>query len=228
MENNRTIPHPDRPEFKLGKGPYRFLHKNLKVMPNEYGKGLYVVGEKIKKGEVTWYSPDDAENKDVCLSWKEAMELPEVERDFFLTYAYSDENNNLVAPLNQEGLDDDYTYYLNHSCNPNGVGIDFVTTVAERDIEVGEQMTADYGTFNAPPPPEYLEAASKYLVKKCLCGSPNCRGIFGFGAAAYRNPEFRKRYKTNMVPQLMKLIIEEFPEEKDLYISWLKENDLSN
>ena len=62
---------------------------------------------------------------------------------------------------------------INHSCDPNtGVrnndrgGYDFV---ALRDIELGEEITFDYGTT------EYVSVA----VAACLCGTARCRGRSG-------------------------------------------------
>lgn len=56
--------------------------------------------------------------------------------------------------------------FLNHSCNPTA-GMRGVTLIAIRDIKEGEEITADYSTFEGDHRWEML----------CSCGHANCRGV---------------------------------------------------
>jgi|SRR3989344_9342414 len=58
--------------------------------------------------------------------------------------------------------------YLNHSCNPNAARKpgDMFGFVALREIEPGEEITADYSL---------LEANPYWKMEQCGCGSTNCR-----------------------------------------------------
>lgn len=53
--------------------------------------------------------------------------------------------------------------FLNHSCRPNTRVEDQIYVFATRDIEPGEELTADYRTFNLVPE-----------GKKCWCAEPLC------------------------------------------------------
>jgi uncharacterized protein len=58
----------------------------------------------------------------------------------------------------------DHARFLNHSCDPTCLAPGFDFEIAIRDIQLGEEMTDDYGTLN-------LEDEMS-----CHCGSANCRG----------------------------------------------------
>jgi hypothetical protein len=57
-----------------------------------------------------------------------------------------------------EGID-----YLNHNCKPNARVEDQLYVYADRDIEAGEEITADYRTFNLVP-----------QGIRCWCPEPLC------------------------------------------------------
>jgi hypothetical protein len=52
----------------------------------------------------------------------------------------------LLPMWEPEGVD-----YLNHSCRPNARVEDQLYVYADRDIAPGEEITADYRTFNLVP-----------------------------------------------------------------------------
>jgi hypothetical protein len=60
--------------------------------------------------------------------------------------------------------------YLNHSCDANTWLSDEVTLTARRDIEPGEEITLDQGTWN-------IEDAYIEDREPCSCGAKNCRGM---------------------------------------------------
>ena len=49
----------------------------------------------------------------------------------------------------REGAEEDPTYFLNHSCDPNTWMDDEVTVAASRIIGAGEELTIDYAMFEA-------------------------------------------------------------------------------
>jgi hypothetical protein len=74
--------------------------------------------------------------------------LPALAQDFFRHYAY--------RPLADEGvwyLNGDFAKFMNHSDHPNIQSTSDATgghDVALRDIEIGEELTADYREFEDP------------------------------------------------------------------------------
>jgi hypothetical protein len=64
----------------------------------------------------------------------------------------------LLPMWEPEGVD-----YLNHSCRPNARVEEQLYVYADRDIEPGEEITADYRTFNLVP-----------QGIRCWCEDPQC------------------------------------------------------
>ncbi|KAI1339236.1 SET domain-containing protein [Xylariaceae sp. FL0016] len=67
--------------------------------------------------------------------------------------------------------------FVNHSCSPNSRMVKWIVSgqprmalfAGDRDIMTGEELTYDYK----------FDPFSAKNVQKCLCGSPNCRGVLG-------------------------------------------------
>lgn len=67
--------------------------------------------------------------------------------------------------------------FVNHSCSPNSRMIKWIVSgqprmalfSGDRPIMTGEELTYDYN----------FDPFSAKNVQKCLCGSPNCRGVLG-------------------------------------------------
>lgn len=60
---------------------------------------------------------------------------------------------------------DNYSYYINHSCDSN-CGMNGLTkVVARRDIKAGEELTIDYALFED----------CDWMLDNCLCGEKSCR-----------------------------------------------------
>ncbi len=108
------------------------------VIKEVEGKGLGLfAAEHIPAGTVTW---EYNEMFDPSYTEDQFQSLPEVARDWFMTYAYYDHVRNYYV------LCADNERYINHSENPN---IDATPDreVAARDIQVGEEMTNDYTAY---------------------------------------------------------------------------------
>lgn len=91
---------------------------------------------------------------------------------------------------------EDRGYCINHSCDPNTWMKDAVTVIAKRDIENGEEITADYVLW---------EADENYVAKwECKCGSSLCRKrITG---KDWKMSELQERYSQHFSPLLNKRI----------------------
>ena len=87
-------------------------------------------------------------------------------------------------------------YFINRSCDPNMWMQDAFTFIARRDIQTGEEITADYALFEADP-----NFVSKW---KCRCHSPLCRErVTG---EDWRLRELQERYRGHLSPLLNKRI----------------------
>lgn len=73
-----------------------------------------------------------------------------------------DHDTVLDLPPNSE-----FEAYVNHSCDPNVYIDGQIVFRALRDIEPGEFLTVDYGTFML---------TRKDPIPECRCGSDKCRG----------------------------------------------------
>jgi SET domain-containing protein len=96
--------------------------------------------------------------------------------------------------IEERGSDDGY--FINHSCDPNLWMKDAFTLTARRDIQAGEEITADYILW---------EADEDYIAKwVCHCGSPQCRKkVTG---QDWRNPTLQAVYRNHFSPLLNKRI----------------------
>ncbi len=106
-----------------------------------------------------------------------------------------DDDLYIAGPPDTELADSDL---MNHSCDPNTWMDDEVTISARRDIEPGEEVTADYALWVAYPGYETIE--------DCHCGSPQCRHkVMGDD---WQLTELQDRYKGHFPPYLQRRINE--------------------
>ncbi len=95
-----------------------------------------------------------------------------------------------------EDRGDDDGYFINHSCNPNCWMDGPYNLISMRDIDVGEELTADYALWEARP--DYI---SKW---KCKCGSAICRErVTG---KDWMNKTLQNKYEGHFTPLINKLI----------------------
>jgi hypothetical protein len=87
---------------------------------------------------------------------------------------------------------------LNHSCDANAWLADEVTLVARRDIEPGEEITMDQGTWN------YDVAEYTVEFEDCTCGAPNCR--VRLTENDWQLPEVQTAYKGHFHPIVQAMI----------------------
>ncbi len=95
----------------------------------------------------------------------------------------------LGAALDEAESPDDF---MNHSCHPNIWMQDEVTLVARRDIEAGEELTADYAMWSTDP--EWV------MHRQCNCGSSLCRkSVTGND---WMLEELQRRYRGRFSPYI--------------------------
>ncbi|HEV8368743.1 MAG TPA: SET domain-containing protein-lysine N-methyltransferase [Pyrinomonadaceae bacterium] len=100
---------------------------------------------------------------DVVLRWDTTHTMP---RDKVLSL--SEEERRYTHPLDEQRsmIVQPPERFVNHSCSNNTEVRNFCD-VAIRRIEVGEEITSDYGSDGSG------------MSFKCQCGSENCRGMIG-------------------------------------------------
>ncbi|AEO54989.1 hypothetical protein MYCTH_2298281 [Thermothelomyces thermophilus ATCC 42464] len=86
--------------------------------------------------------------------------------------------------------------FVNHSCSPNCRMIKWIVAgqprmalfAGDRPIMTGEELTYDYN----------FDPFSAKNVQKCLCGSPNCRGVLGPKPKEVKTPKPAKEEKKSV------------------------------
>jgi hypothetical protein len=102
-------------------------------------------------------------------------------------------------------IDDDWFYAgpphrepgdsINHSCTPTGGPRNATQIVALRDIEIGEELTFDYGTTDGGDYDEF----------ECACASQQCRShVTG---RDWRRSDLRERHGATFSPYLLRRMI---------------------
>lgn len=112
----------------------------LKFISKEVGYGV-VATDFIPAGTITWaldkldreFSPTDFQN------------LEPIYQNILDTYTFRNSNGNFVLCW-------DYGRYVNHSFNSNCLSTAYDFEIAVRDIQIGEQLTDDYGYLNIMKP----------------------------------------------------------------------------
>ncbi len=115
-------------------------HIELKFISKDIGYGV-VATQFIPAGTITWildkldreFSPADFDN------------LEPIYQNILNTYTYRNNKGNLVLCW-------DHGRYVNHSFNSNCLSTAYDFEIVIRDIQVGEQLTDDYGYLNISAP----------------------------------------------------------------------------
>ena len=104
-----------------------------------HGVGCFAE-EKIKKGQVIWILD---ERIDQIIQLSDVSKFPDSVQDFLQIYGYTAmfEGEKVLI------LCGDNARHYNHSDHPNSLDTKF-TTSAGQDIEVGEELTCDYRSFD--------------------------------------------------------------------------------
>jgi len=112
----------------------------LKFISSEVGYGV-VATKHIAAGTITWVL--DRLHRE--FSPLEFQEMEPIYQNILDTYTFRNNKGNLIL-CRDNGL------YVNHSFNSNCLTTAYDFEIAIRDIEVGEQLTDDYGYLNIAAP----------------------------------------------------------------------------
>lgn len=96
----------------------------------------------------------------------EILKWPKEKQTSFLKYSFQAGTNEYYGN-NNDSFDDDVSFFMNHSCEPNTWYKDDYEIVARKKIKKDEELTLDYATIMSPTG---LEESFE-----CSCGSKNCR-----------------------------------------------------
>jgi uncharacterized protein len=81
-------------------------------------------------------------------------------------------------------------HFGNHSCDPNMWHVGPFAVATRRVVQMGEELTVDYGT----------QSGAAGLSMTCHCGSALCRGAVS--SNDWRLPALQARYRNHWVPAL--------------------------
>jgi len=112
----------------------------LKFIDDQKGYGV-VATRFIPKGTITWVQDE----LDVSYSNHEINKMREVTRQVIAKYAFTN-------GFGEKVLCWDNAKYVNHSFKPNCMATAYDFEFAVRDIQVGEELTDDYGYLNVEQP----------------------------------------------------------------------------
>eukprot|EP00301_Raphidiophrys_heterophryoidea_P012140 c18489_g1_i1.p1 GENE.c18489_g1_i1~~c18489_g1_i1.p1 ORF type:complete len:336 (-),score=70.13 c18489_g1_i1:127-1083(-) len=129
--------------------------------PSKPPRGLYAL-KNIEKGEIVVVFGEHASIKTTSQATRKAHQR---------VYAEGSDNTVTVAQL-VGGDRNEKSDQVNHSCNPSASLKDDVVLVADRAIEIGEEITFNYASL--------ISAGSEF---KCACGASNCTGSVQHPAA---------------------------------------------
>ncbi len=112
----------------------------LRFVSPEIGYGIFATAL-IPKGTITWVRDE----LDRVIPASELAKFSEANKENLLKYTYR-------TPKGDYFFCWDLTRYVNHSFDPNSMLTALGFEIAIRDIQPGEEMTNDYGTFNIIEP----------------------------------------------------------------------------
>ena len=129
-----------------------------------HGKGVYAI-RPIKAGEIV------LEYKGEIITWKKALDRHPHDKNQpnHTFYFHLDDGHVIDAKYNGNSAK-----WINHSCKPNlesDQDGNRIFLKALRNIEVGEELSYDYGLI--------IDARKTAKLKKeyaCFCGAETCRG----------------------------------------------------
>ena len=177
------------------------MHRDIELRDHPsavIGKGLFATAF-IPKGTAIWKDMPNHEQASIgrtypiteVVSW-ENSENPE-QRELFawaLTYGYQISKTSFDLP-SREDIERDYSYFMNHSCDPSCWILTPCVWIAKRDIQPGEEIHYDYATTEGV----------FTRIQDCACGSPVCRGKVT--AEDWKVPQIQERYRGHIADYLV-------------------------
>ncbi|OGZ96373.1 MAG: hypothetical protein A2847_00995 [Candidatus Sungbacteria bacterium RIFCSPHIGHO2_01_FULL_50_25] len=150
-----------------------------------HGDGVFA-DQKIAEGEKVMEFGGELVSREHAFSGNyRSRSIWMVEKDLFSALPKAD---------TQISLDEN----LNHSCDANTWLEDEVTLTARREIEPGEEITLDQGTWN------FEDSAYTDNKEQCSCGAVTCRHILTEND--WKILDVQERYRGHFHPMLQKAI----------------------
>lgn len=151
------------------------------------GVGVFTLVRIVKGQQVGEGVYEDAYNNLVL--WKAIEHLDQGTRNRIMNLSIGTPEGFIPPPhLDFNNLP--FVFYFNHSCEGNFGFNSEGDFVALRDIEIGEELTSDYGLAESNPD----------FVMKCTCGTRSCRRTVT--GNDWKNEAFRTANINNMLPRL--------------------------
>ncbi len=125
----------------------------LRYIDDQLGYGVFAL-EFIPRGTVVWAK--DSFDQAFAPSHMESLAKPQ--RRILEKYGFASRDGSLMLCW-------DSRRFLNHSCEPNALATRYGFEIAVKDIQVGDQITCDYGALSLKRP------------FSCYCHGPECRGV---------------------------------------------------
>ncbi len=180
-----------------GEGPYYNIKKGIILQGSkDKGNGLFAT-EAIPNGTIVWSNRPDGPSEKYYkpISIKQVENMTDEEKNIFIRYGYQIDDDTFHSPLNQHEIDLDFSNYWNHSCDPNCLPLNEDTWIAIRNININEELTIDYCTF---------DSNIYNCIDKCMCGSPICRT--DVRGDDYKKPELQLKYADYFLPFIQEKI----------------------
>ena len=180
----------------FGKDSYYNIKRCI-VMKDTIGKGKGLFATQfIPINTIVWENrANGPAERYKTVNLNDLAKYSENEQQIIIKYGYQLNNHEVVTPLNQTEIDLDYSNYWNHSCDPNCLPYDEDNWISVKDINIGDELTIDYCTF---------DCNDYYCIEKCLCNSNNCRTIIG--NKDHLDKVLIKRYRYNFLTYIKEKI----------------------
>jgi len=124
-------------------------HTELKFINSEVGYGV-VATQMIPAGTITWVM-DELDRE---FTPKQFQKMNSVYKEILETYTFRTNQGNLVLCW-------DHGRFVNHSFKSNCISTAYDFEIAVRDIQIGEQLTDDYGYLNITEPFQAINEGTK-------------------------------------------------------------------
>ena len=130
-------------------------------------------GEIITEEECERRMNEEYKNNEVRHLPSKACRRQEADANYAQCYYLMSFDQNMIIDATTGSI----ARFVNHSCNPNCRMVKWIVSgqprmalfAGDKPIMTGDELTYDYN----------FDPFSAKNVQKCLCGSPNCRGVLG-------------------------------------------------
>ena len=130
------------------------IHPHTKVELISPQKGYGVVAtQPLPKGTITWVQ----DSLDRVFTPKQYNAFSDIYKKILDTYTFRNGRGNYILCWDNEK-------YVNHSFRPNCLSTAYEFEIAIKDIDVGEELTDDYGYLNISEPFRGLEEGTKRKI----------------------------------------------------------------